>query len=100
MALIKSDVLFKVYGAEKVHKQKVKVKPIEHHYEKEGEPEYIKYGCPLCENLSEEYRKVYSQSSGLFDESEQFKTFSFPKGTANCPCCGINIDWNYKRSRD
>ena len=95
MALIKSDVMFKVFGAKFVHKQKVKVKPVEHHYEKDGEPEYIKYGCPICENLGEEYRKVYSGE--LFDEEKQFNKFSFPKGTLNCPCCGINIDWDYKK---
>ena len=39
MALIKSDILFKVCGAKNVGKQKVKVKPVEHHYEEDGEPE-------------------------------------------------------------
>ena len=28
------------------------------------------------------------------DNDEQFKRFSFPKGTLQCPCCGINIEWN------
>lgn len=96
MALIKSDILFKVCGAKSVGKQKVKVKPVEHHYEEDGEPEYIKYGCPLCESLGNEYRKFYSYSSGLFDKDKQFNQFSFSKGTPNCPICGINIDWDYK----
>ena len=30
------------------------------------------------------------------DEGGEFVRFSFPKGTEKCPCCGINIDWNYK----
>lgn len=97
MALIKSDILFKVCGAKNVGKQKVKVKPVEHHYEEDGEPEYIKYGCPLCESLGNEYRKVYSHSSGLFDKDKQFNQCSFSKGTPNCPICGINIDWDYKK---
>ena len=90
MALIKSDILFKVCGAKSVGKQKVKVKPVEHHYEEDGEQEYIKYGCPLCENLSKSY------PNEVMDDDEQFKRFSFPKGTPQCPCCGINIEWNYK----
>ena len=42
MVLIKSDTLFKVCGARTGAKQKVKVKPVEHHYEKDSELEYIK----------------------------------------------------------
>ena len=94
MALMRSNISFKICGANTVGEQKVKVKPIEHHYEKDGEPEYIKYGCPLCEDLGKRYREIYS--SQLFDEEKQFKDFSIPKGIANCPVCGINIDWNYK----
>ena len=48
MALIKSDVLFHVKGANKVSKQRVSLRPVEHHYETEGEEEYIKYNCQLC----------------------------------------------------
>ena len=96
MALIKSDILFKVCGAKSVGKQKVKVKPVEHHYEKDGEPEYIKYGCPLCESLGNEYRKFYSHSSGLFDKDKQFNQFSFSKGTPNCPIILIGIIRNNK----
>lgn len=88
MELITSNILFEIYGAKIIHKQKVKVKPIAHHYEASGEPEYIKYGCPLCEILEANYIENY------FDEEEPFKKFSFPEGTSNCPCCGINFDWN------
>ena len=28
---------------------------------------------------------------------EQFMNFSFSEGTPQCPCCGINIDWDYKK---
>ena len=96
MALIRTNAMFKIFGASVVCKQQVKVKPNEHHYEDEGITSYIKYSCPICENLSEEYNKIYSHSNGLFSEDERFVRFSFPKGTKNCPCCGINIDWNYK----
>lgn len=88
-------MLFHVKGSKVVHKQKVTVRPIEHHYEQDGEPENIKYGCPLCESLGTAYRKFYSHSSGLFDEDKQFVSFQIPKGTPNCPICGINLDWSF-----
>lgn len=93
MALMSSNVLFKVHGGKYVHNQKVSLRPIEHHYEEDGEPENIKYSCQLCENLSKQY------PNKVMDDDEQFKKFSFPKGTPQCPCCGINIEWNYKRTR-
>ena len=43
MALIKVNKMFKIYPAKAVYKQKVKLRPNEHHYEKEGEEPYIKY---------------------------------------------------------
>lgn len=51
----------------------VKIKPIAHHYEEPGEPEYIKYGCPVCESLGER--------------------FSITEGTRHCPSCGVNLLW-------
>ena len=93
MALMSSNVLFEVHGGKYVHNQKVSLRPIEHHYEEDGEPENIKYSCQLCENLS----KLYPNK--IMDDDEQFKKFSFSKGTPQCPCCGINIEWNYKRTR-
>lgn len=96
MALIRADAMFKIYGAKSVHKQKVKLRPNEHHYEEEGQEPYIKYSCQLCEQLAKEYNSVYSHSNGLFDADERFIRFSFPKGTEQCPCCGVNIDWDYK----
>lgn len=93
MTLMSSNVLFEVHGGKYVHNQKVSLRPIEHHYEEDGEPENIKYSCQLCENLSKSY------PNKEMDDDEQFKRFSFPKGTPQCPCCGINIEWNYKRTR-
>lgn len=90
MALVRADALFKIYPAKAVHKQKVKLRPNEHHYENEGEEPYIKYSCQICEQLA-------AQVKGFcFDDDGNFLRFSFPKGTERCPCCGVNIDWNYK----
>lgn len=91
MALIKSDVLFHVKGAKIVSKQKVSLRPVEHHYENKGEDKYIKYGCQLCEELAKAY------PNKLMDKDEKFIRFSFPKGTKQCPVCGVYIDWNYTR---
>lgn len=96
MALIKADVMFKLFPAKLVCKQKVKLRPIEHYYENEGEEPYIKYSCQICEQLAEKYNNFYSHMNGFFDEENQFNRFSFPKGTKQCPCCGVNIDWDYK----
>lgn len=89
MALIRAEAMFKIFPAKVVHKQKVKLRPIELHYENEGKP-YIKYSCQICEKLSHNVKDF------LFDEDEKFIRFSFPEGTEQCPCCGVNIDWNYK----
>ena len=89
--IIKGNIMFKVSGAKSVGSQIVKSKPIEHHYEKEGEPEYIKYSCQLCENLAKGY------PNEVMAPEDRFVNFSFPEGTPNCPCCGINIDWDYKK---
>ena len=37
MALVRSEFMFKIYPAKVVCKQKAKLRPNEHHYEKEGE---------------------------------------------------------------
>lgn len=96
MALIKADAMFKIYPAKVVHKQKVKLRPNEHHYENEGEKPYIKYSCQLCEQLAKSVKGFPIYSDDEYDEGRKFVRFSFPKGTEKCPCCGINIDWNYK----
>lgn len=36
MALVRANVMFKIFPAKVVYKQKVKLKPNEHHYENEG----------------------------------------------------------------
>lgn len=51
----------------------VKLYPTEHHCEDPGEKPIIKYSCPVCE------------ACGL--------VFSFPRGEANCPICGVNLYW-------
>lgn len=78
MALMKSGVMFKVCGAKTVGEQKVKVKPIEHRYEKDGEPEYIKYGCPLCEDLGRDTERFIQVNYSMKKASS--KLFLFQKG--------------------
>lgn len=93
MALLRASALFKIYPAKHVYKQRVKLRPNEHHYENAGNS-YIKYSCQLCEQLAENGKgfPLYTDD----DELGQFINFSFPEGTERCPCCGIYIDWNYK----
>lgn len=65
----------KIFNQEKsVCKHIVKVKPIEHHYEKSGENAYIKYGCPVCEGIGDR--------------------FSLSKNIKNCPVCNVNLLWD------
>lgn len=90
MSLLRVGFLVRPIPADVVHKQKVKIKPIEHHYENDGEEPYVKYSCRLCEQLAEKMELF-----GLNDYGN-FSKFSFSEGTPNCPCCGINIDWDYK----
>lgn len=95
MALIGTTAMFKIYPAKHVHKQKVKLRPIAHYYgEKDGIP-YIKYSCQLCEQLAKEV-----EGFPLIDkngETGQFIKFQIHEGMEQCPCCGINIDWDYKK---
>ena len=94
MALIGVTEMFKLFPAKAAHKQRVKIRPIEHHYENEGDPPYIKYGCPICEQLA-----IKTRGKPLFDENgerREFVRFQIHKGMEQCPCCGINIDWDYK----
>ena len=94
MALSKAIAMFKLYPAKYVHKQRVKLRPNEHHYENEGEEPYIKYSCQLCEQLAENVKGLPLYTDD--EEYGQFVRFSFPKGTERCPCCGVYIDWDYK----
>ena len=93
MALSRATALFKLYPAKHVHQQKVKLRPNEHHYEEEGQPPYIKYSCQLCEKLAENAKGCYFDG---YEDDVSFIRFSLPEGTERCPCCGINIDWDYK----
>ena len=96
MALSKASAMFKLYPAKHVHKQRVKLRPIEHHYENEGEEPYIKYSCQLCEQLAENVKDIPLYAYDENDEGGQFVRFSFAEGTERCPCCGVYIDWDYK----
>lgn len=86
MIYLTSDVMFEVYGSNHVYKQRVKLRPVIHHYE-DGDRKCIKYSCRLCENLSKAYPNKVAK------EDNQFNSFSFEKGTEQCPCCGVYIDW-------
>lgn len=57
-----------------------------------GEEPKIKYSCPICEDISKQYVKFK-----LNTKDEKFNIFSLSKGIPNCHCCGVNIDWNYKK---
>ena len=96
MALVRADAMFKLYPAKSIHRQRVKLRPNEHHYENEGEEPYIKYSCQLCDQLAKNVKGILIYTNDEEDEGKRFVKFSFPKGTERCPCCGIYIDWNYK----
>ena len=91
MNLIKATAMFKIFPAKAVHRQRIKLRPNEHHYESDGETPYIKYSCPLCEQIANEVKGL-----DVFEEGK-FIRFSFPEGTKQCTCCGVNIDWDYKK---
>lgn len=63
-----------IYEQAPVHRAFVKIKPLEKHYEDPGEPEYIKWCCPICEIIGNRHQ------IGKFDEK--------------CTLCGINLDWS------
>lgn len=82
-----SDDTKVVTTAEVVHKQQVRLRPVAHHYEKQGEKPYIKYGCPICEAIARDFEPK--------DEDEgTFSRFSIPEGTTKCPVCGVNLAWD------
>lgn len=93
MALVRASAMFKPFPAELSYKQRVKLRPNEHYYGWDDEGICIKYSCQLCEQIAE---KVKGFPLGTDDEDGKFVSFSFPKGTEQCPCCGINIDWDYR----
>lgn len=93
MSLIGAEAMFKIFPAKVVHRQKVKLRPNEHYYENGKGEVSIKYSCQICDKLSKSMKDFYSKN---YDKDEKFVEFSFPKGTEQCPCCGANIDWDYK----
>lgn len=65
----------KIFNKRKpVHYHIVRVKPIAHHYENKGEPEYIKYSCPVCEAVGDKHQVHQCEN--------------------NCSICGVNLLWN------
>lgn len=93
MALTRAEAMFKIFPEKVVYKQKAKLRPNEHHYENEGEEPYIKYSCQICEQLAKNIEGFRFEEE---NEDVKFTRFSFPEGTKQCPCCGVNIDWDYK----
>lgn len=69
----------KVTEAKHVYQRITYVKPIEYHYEDEGDEPYIKYGCPVCKLLG--------------------NTHQIAKGKENCPLCNVNLLWDIKKER-
>jgi hypothetical protein len=63
----------KVTEAEHAYQRITYVKPTAHHYEKQGEKPYIKYGCPVCESLGNRHQVTH--------------------GTSNCLLCNVNLTW-------
>ena len=96
MALVRAAAMFKLFPGKHVHRQKVKLRPIEHHYEEEGEEPYVKYSCQLCEQLADNVKGFHFEDENGNDA--KFTRFSFPEGTERCPCCGVYIDWDYKKT--
>ena len=88
MGIIKINTRFDVKSARIVCEQKVSVRPIAHHYEEIGQPEYIKWSCPICEEIAKKYPNF------ILDEDCQFNNFSFTEETERCPVCGINLNWD------
>ena len=92
MALIKSGVLFRVFPAECSNELKVSLRPNEHCKTNDDGKVYIEYTCQLCESLTEKANQFIFG----FKREDKFNLVTLPKGIKQCPCCGINIDWDYK----
>lgn len=70
-----------ITDAKIAHKRKVKVNPIEKHYENKGEQPYIKYGCPVCAAVGN-------------------RNISIPYGISNCRLCQVALNWQEPRKGD
>lgn len=64
-----------IKDAKKVCNRKVTVNPIGQHYEEEGEPEYVKWHCPVCYMIGNQ-------------------KMSIPHGSDHCPACGVRLNWD------
>lgn len=92
MALITSNALFRIVPAEGSNELKVSLRPNEHYKTNNDGEVCIEYTCQLCESLTEKANQFLSG----FEREDEFELVTFPKGTKQCNCCGINIEWNYK----
>lgn len=70
-----------ITDAKIAHKRKVKVNPIEKHYENKGEQPYIKYGCPVCAAVGN-------------------RNISIPYGISNCRLCQVALNWQEPKAGD
>lgn len=89
--LIKASAFFKIVPSKFGFKNKVKLRPTEHRYIGNNGKTYVEYSCQICQQLAETIIKL-----PLEDGGSDCSIPMFPKGTKRCPCCGVNIDWNYK----
>lgn len=92
MALIKSDVLFRISPVECSNELKVSLRPNEHCKTNDDGKVCIEYTCQLCESLTEKANQFIS----CVKRKDEINLVTLPKGVKQCPCCGINIEWNYK----
>lgn len=92
MALIKSGVLFRVFPVECSNELKVSLRPNEHYKTNDDGELCTEYTYQLCESLMEKANQFLS----CFKKEDDFNLVTLSKGVKQCPCCGINIDWNYK----
>ena len=90
VALARVIAGFRPFPGKYVCEQKVKIRPNVHYYNDDGS--YVKYTCQICDQV------VDGLNGFLDNEDERFVRFSFPERTEQCPCCGINIDWDFMGS--
>ena len=87
MALVRATAMFRPFAGKYTYRQKVKLRPNVHYYN--DNPLCVKYTCQICEQLAK------NLNGFLDNENKQFASFAIPYGIEQCPCCGINIDWDF-----
>ena len=91
MALVRATAMFKVYSAKNTADQKLKLRPNEYYYENPDGETCVKYTCQICEQIAKGTATFYK------NEDEKFAPFQLTKGMEQCPCCGMNIEWDYRK---